>query len=93
MDYLSGRVEDASFMENSPERRAFREHLRLIAKALHIIEWNDSGDGADGESEAIRKCLAEGAVLASQVEHARKVAWALNLEIERATSKSKTEQP
>lgn len=47
MDYLSVKVEEAHFHETTIERKAFRDHLKKVAKALHAIEWNDSGDGAD----------------------------------------------
>lgn len=59
MDYLSVKVEEAHFYESTVERKAFRDHLKKVAKALHAIEWNDSGDGADDENEAIRECLSE----------------------------------
>ena len=49
MEYLSYKVEDANFREDTPERKAFRAHLRKVANAMHKIEWNDSGDGEDGE--------------------------------------------
>lgn len=65
MDYICHRVEnDTPFHENTPERKAFRAHLALVAKALHDIEWVDSADYAPGdENEAIRACLAPGATL------------------------------
>ena len=59
MDYLYIKVADAEFTENTSLRKAFREHLELVAIALKKIEWNDSGDGADGEDDAIRNCLVE----------------------------------
>lgn len=38
-----------------PLRRAFGEHLALCAKALHDIEWVDSGDyGTGAELNAIK---------------------------------------
>lgn len=60
MDYLSVKVEEAHFHETTIERKVFRDHLKKVAKALHAIEWNDSGDRADDdESEAIMECLSE----------------------------------
>jgi hypothetical protein len=42
----------------SPElRKLFKEHLKLVAKTLRAIEWNDSGDGDDDEASLIRECL------------------------------------
>ena len=60
MNYLFLKLEnEATFKEDSPERRAFASHLKLVAKALHDIEWVDSGDYAQGaENEAIRACLS-----------------------------------
>lgn len=84
MDYLSYKVEGAAFRENTPERKAFRLHLRKVAKALHKIEWNDSGDGADGESEAIRACTGDGPVLDVAIDDAHEAAKVLRAELERA---------
>lgn len=84
MDYLSYKLLDASFRENTPERRALRAHLKLVSEALHLIEWNDSGDGANGEAEAIRACLAPGAVLTAAIEQARVARDELTCEIDRA---------
>jgi hypothetical protein len=57
MDYLYIKVEEADFEESTPQRRAFREHLKAVAKALRAIEWNDSGDGDDEENILIEACL------------------------------------
>ena len=59
MDYLYRKVMDAEFDEDTPERKAFAAHLKLVAKALHDIEWVDSCDyGPGDENESIRACLA-----------------------------------
>lgn len=63
MDYLYIKVEDASFREDTPLRRAFRSHLIKLAAALQAIEWNDSGDGDDREEELIREVLGPTRVL------------------------------
>ncbi len=65
MNYLYSKLEhEATFVENTPERRAFAKHLKLVAKALHDIEWVDSADyGPGDETEAIRACLKSSAVL------------------------------
>jgi hypothetical protein len=61
MDYLYRRVEDvADELQRSPNpRRAiFGHHLALVAKALHDIEWVDSGDSSPGdEHDAIELCV------------------------------------
>jgi hypothetical protein len=44
---------------NDPLRIAFLDHLLKVEKAMHDIEWVDSGDKSDGdEHEAIKACLA-----------------------------------
>jgi len=64
MEYLYQRVRDVLFDTSTPERKAFAKHLQLVAKALHDIEWVDSGDyGLGDENDAIRACLGGGAVL------------------------------
>jgi len=47
MEYLCYKVDEVADMlvnEKSPARRAFGEHLKKVAHALHEIEWVDSGD-------------------------------------------------
>ena len=65
-DYLYSRVEEAADAlagrNPTPTRRAFAAHLRLVAKAMHDIEWVDSCDYCDGDEDAaIRACIAPGA--------------------------------
>ena len=58
MDYVYFRLENIKFALNSPERRAFRDLLDKVAKALHDIEWVDSGDyGIDEDLVSINQCL------------------------------------
>ena len=59
MGYLYSRIEmDADFAQDTPERKAFAEHLKLVVKALHDIEWVDSCDyGPGDEVPAILACL------------------------------------
>lgn len=75
MNYLFSKLEyEADFETDTPEREAFAEHIKLVAKALHDIEWVDSGDyGAGDENEAIRACLAGGEKLRAAAEEARRV--------------------
>jgi hypothetical protein len=50
MEYLYLKVQDtAEDLQQSKckLRRAFGNHLVKVAKALHDIEWIDSGDGGD----------------------------------------------
>lgn len=70
MDYLSFKVEQAEFEENTPLRKAFRKHLKLVADALHEIEWADSGDTSPGEHDekAIMKCLGQKCEAATAME-------------------------
>lgn len=62
-DYACHRVDDfiEEFEKNTrddPLRIAFLAHLRKVGKAMHDIEWVDSGDYGDGdEHEAIKACL------------------------------------
>ena len=85
MDYLCYKVEDATFRTDTPERRAFASHLKSVAKALHDIEWVDSGDYDPGyETEAIRACLSDGAVLEAAIEMAHKAHRELTEQLERA---------
>ncbi len=88
MNYLYSRVEcDATFRQDTPERRAFAKHLQLIVKALKNIEWVDSGDSSPGrENDAIRACLHEGAVLEAAIEQAHAAMKELRAELERACS-------
>ena len=43
---------------NIPVRREFAKHLRLVADAMHAVEWVDSGDcSPPHDADAIRRCL------------------------------------
>lgn len=91
MDFLYAKVQDAYFRhERSAERRAFRQHLKLVAEALRAIEWNDSGDGNDErEREAIRACIAPGLILQQATEDARETVRELTALIDRAEALDK----
>jgi hypothetical protein len=85
MDYLYSRVRDASFVINTVERIAFKEHLEKIASALHDIEWVDSSDSSEGsENDAIRACLSSTATLDVAIAQAYKAKDDLIAEIERS---------
>ncbi len=91
-DYLYARVENAagsiicrSAPETSLVRAAFAKHLMLVARALHEIEWVDSGDSSPGgEVEAIRDCLAPGAELETATTIAERAARELEQVLARA---------
>lgn len=63
MDYFYSQVESEArelSISRNPLRRAFGKHLMNVSKALHDIEWVDSGDYGDGdEEEIIKKVLGE----------------------------------
>jgi hypothetical protein len=86
MNYLHSTLEcNATFHQNTPERRAFAAHLAKVAKALHDIEWVDSGDyGPGDENAAIRACVGDAAVLNAAIEQAHEAAKVLRAELERA---------
>ena len=84
MNYLYAKLDDAEFSQNTPERKAFATHLKLVVNALHDIEWVDSGDYGEGrENKAIRACLGAGAVLETAIETARKAIDELVAEYDR----------
>lgn len=88
MNYLYSKLEyEAEFRKDTPERKAFAKHLKLVAKALHDIEWVDSGDyGPGDDTDAIRACLRSDAVLEAAIETAHEARKALSAELERACS-------
>lgn len=63
-DYVYYKVEEAAERlqsEKCPHRRVLGDRLKLYAKALHDIEWVDSGDKVRGdEMEAIYRALGDG---------------------------------
>ena len=66
LDYIYHKVEDvADSIENrtdEPLYRAFADHLRVVSKALHDIEWEFSGDYGSGDAEeSIKKVLGDSA--------------------------------
>ena len=90
MEYLCYKVEEATFRLDTNERKAFAKHLKLVAKALHDIEWVDSGDDSPGsESAAIRACISSASILDAAVEHAILARSLLSQEIDRATKEMK----
>ena len=81
MDYLSYKIDDVEIRPDTALRRAFAEKLPLFARALHEIEWADSGDTAvDNENEraAIEAVLGEHAELDQLIKEATRARDALN---------------
>jgi hypothetical protein len=89
MNYIYSRLEyEANFRQDTPERRAFAKHLKLVAKALHDIEWVGSGDyGPGDENAAIRACLGDAVMLSTVLEMAKEAVATLQAEINRAEAK------
>ncbi len=89
MNYLYSKLEyEATFVADSPERRAFARHLKLVATALHDIEWVDSGDyGPGDENAAIRACLGGAVMLSTVLEMAKEAVATLQAEIDRAEAR------
>lgn len=63
-NYAYQHVEDMADVlcgkSQTPLRRAFASHLRLVSEAMHDIEWVDSSDYSDGDEEsAIRRVLGQ----------------------------------
>ena len=78
MNYLYSAVRDVTFDTYSPERKAFRKHIMLVAKALRSIEWNDSGDGDDDEVPNIMACISKTDILKAVIDDALRVQRELN---------------
>ena len=85
MDYLYSRIEEAHFALDTPERKAFKAHLKKVAKACKAIEWVDSGDSSEGsETSAILECIDHQDVLDQLIIEAKTTIK----ELERWTEKS-----
>jgi hypothetical protein len=60
--YLYFKMDEAAdtlIEDKDPLRKAFGKKMKLIAAAMHDIEWVDSGDYENGEEvEAIEKAIA-----------------------------------
>ena len=64
-DYFYYRLEEVAerlVSEAHPLRKCFGHHLMKCAKALHAVEWSDSGDTAgDAWIKPVRDALGPGA--------------------------------
>lgn len=95
-DYCYCKVEDIAYRiegtgrctETKAARAAFAAHLRLVANALHAIEWVDSCDYSSGDELApIRACLASGAEVEYATQAARETLEALERALAHAESR------
>ncbi|MCK5138644.1 MAG: hypothetical protein KAQ85_02275 [Thermodesulfovibrionia bacterium] len=60
-DYFCYKIDDIELKRNTTDNRriAFQKLLSLVSKAMHDIEWVDSGDYGEGDDhEAIDACWA-----------------------------------
>lgn len=87
--YKFGDVAERLLAEQNPARRALGKQVDLIAKALHDIEWVDSGDyGRDDDQEAIHAALGANSkelVLAELIGGAEQSINKFLLELQRLT--------
>lgn len=90
-DYVYHRIEEIASnlkAEKSPLRRALGNHMDLITKAMHDIEWVDSGDMGQGDdAKAIRAALGPSSTsleLAVLVADAKELATTLSQAIDAA---------
>jgi len=88
LDYAYGHVQDAadsingrssSYPKQKAIYKAFAAHLRLIAKALHDVEWVFSADCGTGDDVAsMRAVLSQGAELEAAVANAEEARQVLD---------------
>ncbi len=83
-DYIYGKFEEVAdrlqSKNQTPLRRALGKHISKTAKAMHSIEWNDSGDGDDDEEKNIKAALgkdSDAQELSVLLEDAQKIMVAL----------------
>lgn len=93
-DYAYSKVDDMAdslLSDKNPLRRAFAKHLKLVAAAMHDIEWVDSADYGTGDDvEAIEKALGKDAkslMLLELIADAKIVNEALSNQIQKLEDK------
>jgi hypothetical protein len=97
--YAYSKLEDLAgwIATMTPLRRAFKTHLRRVAKACHDIEWVDSGDCEPGdEDDAIRACIGKDGralVLAEVLAEAVRVKAELDAAIDTANARNQGQTP
>ena len=86
IDALAGEIRLVGGCHAAPPhvREALKSHLLELALALKAVEWNDSGDGDEGEEKLLRELLSPGAPLEAARQQAEEAAERLNAEIERS---------
>lgn len=86
MNYLYSRIEsDLTFRMDTPNRKAFYDHMQKVVKALHDIEWVDSSDyGPGDEDAAIMACISPADVLVRAIEDANMARYALEAALKAA---------
>jgi hypothetical protein len=68
---------------NTPQRKAFLKHMEKVTKAMHDIEWVDSGDyGPCDENDAIMACISKSDVVETAVADAQETIKSLGKIIE-----------
>lgn len=77
--YLNEVANTVFLKSNTSLHKAFAEHLRKVATALHDLEWVWSGDYEDGdEVGSIEAVLSKQEVLDTTVTEAKKINEELN---------------
>ena len=83
-DYFCFKADDVADKlceERSPLRRALGQHMKLVAHAMHEIEWVDSGDkSSPDDTEAIKAVfedLAGSTEMEVLLQDARKIIKAM----------------
>jgi hypothetical protein len=72
--YLKLESEIHNIEDTSPELKAFKSHLVKVVKALHDIEWVQSGDYSEGqELESIRACISNIDIIDNHIKEAEKI--------------------
>jgi hypothetical protein len=66
--YRMDEVAEKLQHERSPLRKAFGKHLSLCAKAMHDIEWVDSGDIGEAEDIAAIKAVLSDSVASKTLD-------------------------
>jgi len=91
-DYIYFKIQEAADRlshDETPLRRAFGQHMSLVAQAMHDIEWvdsNDKGKGADIKS--MKKVLGDTAE-AKELEISKEDARKLIKQLENLSKKDK----
>lgn len=78
------RVEGQCSAARPALRAAFKDHLRLVAEACRAIEWNDSCDGDDRETELLMRIVSPKLELEKATSDAQLALLQLRAALERA---------